>query len=84
MLAVKLSDLKYGLWFALAFSCVLLLLNGIISYRSLEAVRQREAEVDKSSENIHKAERLLSSIKDAETGQRGFLITGDEQYLRPF
>jgi signal transduction histidine kinase len=28
--------------------------------------------------------RLLSSIQDAETGQRGFLLTGDERYLGPF
>lgn len=28
--------------------------------------------------------RLLSSIQDAETGQRGYLLTGDERYLSPF
>jgi len=27
---------------------------------------------------------LLSAITDAETGQRGFLITGDPQYLEPY
>ena len=27
---------------------------------------------------------LLSLVQDAETGQRGFLLTGDESYLRPF
>ena len=27
---------------------------------------------------------LLSSVQDAETGQRGFLLTGDESYLEPF
>src|SRR5699024_9707505 len=27
---------------------------------------------------------LLSTVKDAETGQRGFLISGDESYLEPF
>jgi len=29
-------------------------------------------------------EDLLSTIKDAETGQRGFLITGESSYLAPF
>ena len=28
--------------------------------------------------------RLLSSLQDAETGQRGFLLTGDQQYLEPY
>ncbi|QIF00803.1 ATP-binding protein [Roseimicrobium sp. ORNL1] len=29
-------------------------------------------------------EKLVSMLKDAETGQRGYLITGDETYLQPF
>jgi CHASE3 domain sensor protein len=27
---------------------------------------------------------LFSLVQDAETGQRGFLLTGDETYLQPF
>ena len=30
------------------------------------------------------AERLLSDLTDAETGQRGFLLTGQDSYLRPY
>ncbi|HEX7515728.1 MAG TPA: CHASE3 domain-containing protein [Chthoniobacterales bacterium] len=33
---------------------------------------------------IVQAERLLSTLKDAETGQRGFVITGDKHYLDPY
>jgi CHASE3 domain sensor protein len=29
-------------------------------------------------------EELLSTMKDAETGQRGYLLTGGEQYLEPY
>ncbi len=29
-------------------------------------------------------ERLLSSLKDVETGQRGFIITGKDEYLEPY
>ncbi len=28
--------------------------------------------------------RVLSAVQDAETGQRGYLLTGDEEFLRPF
>jgi PAS domain S-box-containing protein len=35
-------------------------------------------------EVIAQSEQLLSSLKDAETGQRGFVITGDEKYLEPY
>jgi CHASE3 domain sensor protein len=30
------------------------------------------------------AEDLLSALKDAETGQRGYLLTGDESFLQPY
>ncbi len=30
------------------------------------------------------AERLLGAVRDAETGQRGFVITGDRTFLEPF
>jgi methyl-accepting chemotaxis protein len=33
---------------------------------------------------INDAERLLSTVRSAESGQRGFIITGDESYLAPY
>ena len=30
------------------------------------------------------AEKLLSALKDVETGERGFIISGDETFLQPF
>jgi signal transduction histidine kinase len=33
---------------------------------------------------IEKTELLLSEMKDAETGQRGYLLTGNERYLEPY
>jgi PAS domain S-box-containing protein len=33
---------------------------------------------------INKADDLLSALKDAETGQRGYLLTGDEAFLQPY
>src|SRR5206468_2837873 len=29
-------------------------------------------------------ETLLSALKDAETGQRGYLLTGEKKYLEPY
>jgi CHASE3 domain sensor protein/tRNA A-37 threonylcarbamoyl transferase component Bud32 len=37
-----------------------------------------------SHEVLSEAERVLSLVKDAETGQRGFLLTGDTRYLDPY
>jgi len=33
---------------------------------------------------MHALESFLSTVKDAETGQRGFLLTGDPAYLAPY
>ena len=33
---------------------------------------------------LERLERLVSLLKDAETGQRGFLLTGDLRYLEPY
>ena len=33
---------------------------------------------------LNSADDFLSSLKDAETGQRGFLLTGDEAFLEPY
>jgi len=33
---------------------------------------------------LRQLDEFLSSVKDAETGQRGYLITGEERYLQPF
>jgi PAS domain S-box-containing protein len=35
-------------------------------------------------EGINLLDQLESTVKDAETGQRGFVITGDEAYLLPY
>ncbi|MBV8616968.1 MAG: PAS domain S-box protein, partial [Acetobacteraceae bacterium] len=37
-----------------------------------------------TGEVIGEAESLLGALVDAETGQRGFLLTGEERYLEPY
>ncbi len=48
--------------------------------------RERRIEIATRHDNalVIATERLLSSLKDVETGQRGFIITGKEQYLEPY
>jgi CHASE3 domain sensor protein len=33
---------------------------------------------------IRKLERFVSALKDTETGQRGYLLTGEDRYLEPY
>lgn len=40
--------------------------------------------VEETLVHIERLNALLSLLKDAETGQRGYLLTGDERYLEPY
>jgi len=68
--------------FVLAALAVLLI--AILSYQSLE-VRTESAELVRHAMEVsERLEALLSTLKDAETSQRGFLLTSEERYLEPF
>lgn len=48
---------------------------------------QAEATANRVAHSIEireRSERFLGHVRDAETGQRGYLLTGDERYLMPF
>lgn len=57
---------------------------GILSYYDFTAAERRNAQLAVSERIALASDNLLSSLKDAETGQRGFLLTGQEIYLEPF
>jgi len=68
----------------LAVSLVLLALIGVQSFRQIKRVASAARDVELESSVIAHVERLVSYVKDAETGQRGFLITGEDGYLAPY
>ena len=51
-----------------------------ISYKTLQLTKA----VEQHRMAIGQLGNMLSTIKDAETGQRGYLLTGDEKYLEPY
>ncbi len=73
---------KIALGFAL--SIAVLLVVGAVSYQSSDALIENNHAVTHSHQVLEGLERLLSLMKDAETGQRGFVITGNETYLDPY
>jgi PAS domain S-box-containing protein len=50
----------------------------------LSAVGKSDAEVSQSRSTIGRLDRLLTQLKDAETGECGYLITGSPAYLDPY
>ncbi|MGL5063055.1 MAG: CHASE3 domain-containing protein, partial [Microcoleus sp.] len=57
---------------------------GWVSYRSLrEQIKTSQQSIH--SKNVsEKLESILSLISNAESGQRGYLLTGNERYLEPY
>jgi diguanylate cyclase (GGDEF)-like protein/PAS domain S-box-containing protein len=67
-----------------ALMLAILLLVGFVSYRNTRKLIRDSNLVAHSHEVLDELEGTLSAIKDAETGQRGYIITGDEEYLKPY
>jgi signal transduction histidine kinase/ActR/RegA family two-component response regulator len=55
-----------------------------ISYQSLKARTTAVISIDHTRAVELQLNQLLSELKDAETGQRGFLLTGLEPFLEPY
>jgi PAS domain S-box-containing protein len=64
-------------------SVILVGLNGLF-YWSFIKQKETTERVAQSRLILQKLETVLSSVKDAETGQRGYLLTGQESYLEPY
>ncbi len=55
-----------------------------VSYKHTIALRESTELLGHSYKIRIKLEQLLSCLKDAETGQRGFIISGDSLFLQPY
>lgn len=55
-----------------------------LAYRSMQAAAGSKQRETQSLAVISQLDGFMSSLKDAETGQRGFVITGQAEYLQPY
>jgi PAS domain S-box-containing protein len=62
----------------------LLLVGGVLGYVNARRLDDNGRWVAHTHEVIGELEALLSTLKDAETGQRGYLLAEDEKYLQPY
>jgi methyl-accepting chemotaxis protein len=74
------SKIGCGFAVALAISVVI----GGISYRNTSQLVESAEWVTHTHQVLEDLETLVSTLKDAETGQRGYVITGEERYLEPY
>jgi len=76
----KSRSMAVSLPFALLAALVLIGINEAGHMRSQQAVE----EMNQGQQTRNAVNRLLQSMLDAETGQRGYLLTGNESYLEPY
>ena len=66
---------------------IALLIVGIISlvaFRGTQSLVKNQSDVNQTHDVLEELEHIVASLKDAETGQRGFLITGEDRFLEPY
>ena len=78
------SNTKRNLFIGFGISLLLLLISSLASYTSIRHLLDSGKLVNHTDSVIQNLEMVLSSMKDAETGQRGYLLTGQENFLEPF
>lgn len=76
----SIPQMAVSLPLAVLAAAILIFINELSFYQSTDAVASIE-EAQKTRGSINK---LLQQVLDAETGQRGYLLTGDPRYLEPY
>lgn len=57
---------------------------GVVSFVNTQTLVTNSGWVEHTHEVLDETDAILSSLKDAETGQRGYVITGVDSYLEPY
>jgi PAS domain S-box-containing protein len=68
----------------LVIALVVVLLTGFLAYRAAASFRHNSEQESITRQVVDATNGLLSSLTNAEMGQRGYLLTGDDRYLDPY
>ncbi|SEJ03217.1 Signal transduction histidine kinase [Sphingobium sp. AP50] len=68
----------------LSLGLLFFLISGLTAYRNIETLRASNESIRHTHMVLIALDDLLSATQDAETGQRGFLLTGADSYLDPY
>jgi PAS domain S-box-containing protein len=78
------AKLSRGLTISIGLVAGALVMNAGLTYWNTRHLVEDDRMVAHSHEVLDALEQLISTLKDAETGQRGYLITGEPRYLDPY
>ncbi len=69
---------------SLAVALLFFILSTAVALYTTQLLRDSNEKVIQTHRVIVAIDLLLSDVQDAETGQRGYLLTGNERYLEPY
>ena len=75
---------KQKLRLGFAISLFLIFSAAIVSHISINNLINDSELVDHTNDVLMKLEKVNTLLTEAQSGQRGFLITGDEEFLEPY
>ncbi|WP_294286610.1 response regulator [uncultured Chryseobacterium sp.] len=73
-----------NLQFGVGLSLVILIASSVASYFSIQNQMNHRESVGKSRRAVTAVKDVMLSLLDAETGNRGYQLTGKESFLEPF
>lgn len=81
-----MKNMSIGIKMTISFALVIVmfLIVSIVTLKNTKRLGEDYDKVNNTHEVLEKIELVLGDLKDAETGQRGFIITGLENYLDPY
>jgi CHASE3 domain sensor protein len=76
----------FGRKIAAGFVVAFLLPLGIgsVAYRNINVLASTSLKVARAHDVLYQIDQLMSDMQNAETGQRGYVITGEDEYLEPY
>ena len=69
---------------AIATALITLLVISVLCYQDWKRYEAAYTKVRETRRVLNLNEALIDAVRDAETGQRGFLLTGRPEYLEPY
>ncbi|RZK17842.1 MAG: histidine kinase, partial [Flavobacterium sp.] len=78
------SSLKNNLRIGLGLSLLILFITSLASYISIQNLIKSADLVSHSNRVMSSLDAVISTLKDAETGQRGYLLTDNKDFLEPY
>ncbi|TKC04996.1 response regulator [Pedobacter frigoris] len=81
---MKEISLRNNLRIGLGVSLLILFISSLASYLSIKNLISSADMVAHSNQVMNNLDGIISTLKDAETGQRGYLLTGENTFLEPY